>query len=329
MRRILDRERARVDRNRSQFSLLVFTPREPESSRETLARLVRRLHRRLRFTDEVGWFDERQIGVVLPDTPASGAWKVADDICLKFSSHELPPLCTVYAYPSDAMPFDEMSSDHGKPKTKRATHAMEILFAQAVPRWKRTVDLAGASLGVILLMPLLAVVTLAIKLTSPGPVLFRQWRSGLGGKPFLMYKFRTMHVDAEARQASLMALNEQDGPAFKIRKDPRVTPLGRLLRSTSIDELPQLWNVLLGDMSLVGPRPLPCHESDACMPWQRRRLDVTPGLTCIWQVSGRSSVTFNEWVRMDLRYLRTRSFLGDMWLLVATVPAVLLRKGAS
>jgi lipopolysaccharide/colanic/teichoic acid biosynthesis glycosyltransferase len=143
-----------------------------------------------------------------------------------------------------------------------------------------------------------------------------------------MYKLRTMHTGAEARKRELLAANEQDGPAFKMKNDPRVTPLGRFLRRTSIDELPQLWNVLIGDMSLVGPRPLPCDESSACTPWQRNRLDVTPGLTCIWQVKGRSRVSFDDWVRMDMQYLQRAGLLFDLKLLVQTVYVVLLRKGA-
>jgi lipopolysaccharide/colanic/teichoic acid biosynthesis glycosyltransferase len=191
------------------------------------------------------------------------------------------------------------------------------------------VDVAGASFGLLFLLPLFAVVAIAIRATSRGPVFFRQQRSGLGGKPFFMVKFRTMVVDAEAKKQALMALNEQDGPAFKIRRDPRVTRLGHFLRITSIDELPQLWNVLRGDMSLVGPRPLPCSETDACRGWLRQRLDVTPGLTCIWQVRGRSTVSFAEWVRMDVQYIRSRSLGADMKLLLQTVPAVVLRRGAS
>jgi lipopolysaccharide/colanic/teichoic acid biosynthesis glycosyltransferase len=180
----------------------------------------------------------------------------------------------------------------------------------------------------VVLAPLFAIIAIAVKLSSPGPVIFAQRRSGRGGRPFLMYKFRTMVADAEARKAELLTQNEQDGPAFKIKNDPRVTAVGRFLRKTSLDELPQLWNVLKGEMSLVGPRPLPCAEAEACEGWQRRRLDVTPGITCIWQVRGRSQVSFADWVRMDMQYIRAQSLQQDLKLLLLTVPAVLLRRGA-
>jgi lipopolysaccharide/colanic/teichoic acid biosynthesis glycosyltransferase len=201
------------------------------------------------------------------------------------------------------------------------------MFVRPMSRLKRAVDIFGASLGILTLLPLLPFIALAIKLTSRGPVFFTQWRSGRGGRPFRMWKFRTMVADAEARKAELMALNEQDGPAFKIKRDPRITTVGRFLRMTSIDELPQLWNVLKGEMSLVGPRPLPCGEADKCSPWQRRRLDVTPGLTCIWQVKGRSVVSFDDWVRMDLQYIDGQSVGEDLKLILMTVPSMVLRSG--
>ena len=189
-------------------------------------------------------------------------------------------------------------------------------------------DIAGAMLGLVVALPVFLIVAVLIKLGSPGPVFFRQLRTGRGGVPFLMYKFRSMVLDAEDRKHELISHNEQDGPAFKIAADPRVTRLGRFLRNTSLDELPQLWNVLRGEMSLVGPRPLPCDESNSCLDWQRRRLDVTPGLTGIWQVRGRGEVTFNEWIRMDLEYVRASFLWQDMKILLATVPAVVQRRGA-
>ena len=166
----------------------------------------------------------------------------------------------------------------------------------------------------------------AVKLTSRGPVFFMQWRTGLGGRRFRMLKFRTMVSNAEALRHQLYEKNEQDGPAFKVTDDPRVTPLGRLLRRKSIDELPQLWNVLKGEMTLVGPRPLPCAEAEACEVWQRRRHDVTPGLTCLWQAQGCSRDSFAEWMRLDLRYIRQRSPWTDLKILLRTVPTVLFNR---
>jgi len=148
----------------------------------------------------------------------------------------------------------------------------------------------------------------------------------LGGKSFKIYKLRTMRPDAESLKSELLAYSEQDGPAFKMANDPRITPIGRFLRKTSIDELPQLWNVLKGDMSLVGPRPLPVDESKSCQLWQRRRLSVRPGLTCIWQIRGRNSVSFDEWVRMDLKYIKRRSFWYDLYLIASTAPAVVAKR---
>jgi lipopolysaccharide/colanic/teichoic acid biosynthesis glycosyltransferase len=206
---------------------------------------------------------------------------------------------------------------------------LRALIAPPMPLWKRVTDVVGAACGLACLAPVMLVIAGAIKLTSCGPVIFHQVRAGRGGRPFVMLKFRTMCVDAEARQARLRPFSEQDGPAFKLKADPRVTRLGRFLRKSSLDELPQLWNVLKGDMSFVGPRPLPWCEARACDGWQRRRLDVTPGITCIWQVMGRSRVTFAEWMRMDIRYIRTRGVLRDLWLLLTTIPAVLFRRGAS
>jgi lipopolysaccharide/colanic/teichoic acid biosynthesis glycosyltransferase len=210
----------------------------------------------------------------------------------------------------------------------RSGEAMKLLFVQAMPWWKRAIDVVGSAMALVVFSPVLLLAAIAIKLSSSGPVFFAQRRHGLGGLPFTIYKLRTMCVDAEAQKAALRALSEQDGPAFKLKKDPRVTRVGSFLRKTSIDELPQLFNVLLGDMSLVGPRPLPCGESEGCVPWQQRRLDVTPGLTCIWQVRGRSKVTFDEWVRMDVQYIRSRSLVTDVGLIAQTLPAVVLRKGA-
>jgi exopolysaccharide biosynthesis polyprenyl glycosylphosphotransferase len=194
---------------------------------------------------------------------------------------------------------------------------------------KRGFDILSSAIALWLLTPLFVVVTVLIKLTSRGPVLFRQTRAGLHGRPFRMLKFRTMAVNAEAMKAALEKQNEMDGPVFKMKKDPRITPIGRFLRKFSIDELPQLINVLRGDMSVVGPRPPVPSEVAKYDSWQRRRLSVRPGLTCIWQVSGRNEISFEQWMYMDLQYIDNWSFSKDIELILKTFPIVLTGRGAS
>jgi exopolysaccharide biosynthesis polyprenyl glycosylphosphotransferase len=193
---------------------------------------------------------------------------------------------------------------------------------------KRTFDFAIAGAGLILISPMLALIALAIKLTSRGPVLHRGLRPGIGGRPFRCLKFRTMYEDAEARQEELEHLNEASGAMFKIRDDPRTTPVGRFLRRNSLDELPQLINVLRGEMSLVGPRPLPLRDHARLEEWHRRRYLVLPGITGLWQVSGRADLEFDDMVRLDFLYLERWSVLLDLVVLLKTVPAVIRRRGA-
>jgi len=193
---------------------------------------------------------------------------------------------------------------------------------------KRALDVVSALMGLTLLSPVLVAIGAAVKLTSRGPALFRQERVGFRGRRFRMYKFRTMVADAEAMRERVAHLNTLDGPVFKAIDDPRVTRLGRLLRWTSADELPQLWNVLRGEMSLVGPRPLPVHEAGQLKGAQRRRLAMRPGLTGLWQVSGRSMVAFEEWMELDLAYVDRWSLALDLGILLRTVPAVLRGEGA-
>ncbi len=195
-------------------------------------------------------------------------------------------------------------------------------------RGKRTMDLLGALLGLLLFLPFFPLVALAIKLNSRGPVLYKSIRLGKDGKPFTFYKFRSMVDGAHESRNFLLHLNEVEGPVFKIARDPRVTWVGGLLRRTSVDEVPQLLNVLRGDMSLIGPRPPIPEEVEKYEPWQRRRLDVKPGITCLWQISGRSKLGFDEWMRLDIRYIQYMSFLLDLKILLRTIPAVLSRDGA-
>jgi exopolysaccharide biosynthesis polyprenyl glycosylphosphotransferase len=194
---------------------------------------------------------------------------------------------------------------------------------------KRIIDFVGSAVLLLILAPLFAVVALLIKLNSPGPVLFAQERIGLNKRRFQMLKFRTMVNGAEKYQATLEQLNEAEGPVFKIKNDPRVTPIGKFLRRFSIDELPQLINVLKGDMSLVGPRPLPVRDVERIdLASHKRRFSIKPGLTCLWQVNGRSNIGFEEWVRLDLQYIDQWSLGLDMLILLKTIPAVFRGPGA-
>jgi len=193
---------------------------------------------------------------------------------------------------------------------------------------KRSIDIVIAAAGLVVLAPLMAVVSALVRLTSPGPAIFRQERCGLNGRRFVFYKFRSMCENAEELKPSLEHLNTRQ-TAFKIPDDPRLTPLGRYLRKFSIDEWPQLWNVLRGDMSLVGPRPAVPSEVEHYQRWQRRRLRMRPGLTCIWAVSGRDLVDFETWMKMDMQYIDNWSLALDWKILLRTIPRVLMGRGAN
>ncbi len=229
---------------------------------------------------------------------------------------------------------------HYRPRWSRATSSFEefsgipmFTFSTTPTRVrdlaiKRAFDIATAGLGLVLLVPIFTLIAIAIKLLSVGPVFYRTRACGLNGKEFVEYKFRTMVADADMRKAELLRYNEMRGPVFKMTGDPRVTPLGRMLRKYSLDELPQLWNVLKGDMSLVGPRPPLKSELARYEYWQRRRLSVKPGITCLWQVNGRNAVSdFNEWVRLDVEYIDNWSLGLDLKILMETIPAVVRGTG--
>lgn len=208
------------------------------------------------------------------------------------------------------------------------SQAPEEIYLHKIPLWKTIMDKTGSFLGLLVLSPVFIIVALLIKASSPGPVFFKQLRAGQGGRPFYAYKFRTMVPGAEFMREELLPFNERGGPVFKMTDDPRITRMGRFLRKSSIDELPQLLNVLKGEMSLVGPRPLYIVEENDMTQWQRIRRTVKPGITCLWQIYKRDGSDFDDWVRYDIQYIRNLSFWLDLKILLLTIPAVISQKGA-
>ena len=335
----------------------VIDPQDDDAAPHDL-HLAYELKKRVRLTDHVGRMSNNRVGVILWNTDAEGALSFVEK-AKTMAGFELPLDCEVFVYPTTFPASDDEifgAASECRPQTdieearelterqlapqrpaepadgqttEHETTPLELLFVRPMPTWKRAIDLLGAGLGFVLLAPLFVVVAAAIKLTSPGPIFFTQLRAGRGGRPFRMYKFRSMVADAEQWKQSLLEKNEQDGPAFKMENDPRITAVGRIIRKTSIDELPQLLNVVRGEMSLVGPRPLLCSEADACESWQRMRLDVTPGLTCIWQVQdSRTKIPFADWARMDIRYIGSRTLKHDLQLVLKTIRSIVGRRGA-
>ena len=326
---VLNRERARAERTATSVSLVVF---KPAQQTEFAGQLVDRI----RVTDCAGLLSNDRAGVILWNAGEAGARRFVDSLIARIGCPSAPHF-EIFVYEGTGTP--DQSSFVRPPRNERiadeqdsdlepTAQPLEALFVKPLPIWKRTIDIVASSVALIGLSPVLLVAAAAIKMTSKGPVLFMQQRAGLGGRAFKIYKFRTMVIDAEAKKAALRAVSEQDGPAFKMARDPRVTTIGRYLRMSCIDELPQLLNVLRGEMTLVGPRPLPLEESNGCRGWQRRRLEITPGLTCIWQVNGKSRVPFVEWMRMDIRYIGSRTFIHDVSLIAKTVLTVILHRGS-
>jgi lipopolysaccharide/colanic/teichoic acid biosynthesis glycosyltransferase len=354
-RTILERERARADRTGKEFSFVVFDLENADKDYSTTRHLTSVLSRRLRLTDEVGWFDNELIGVCLAYTSAEGASKFAEDVSQRMNS--VAPLSyKIYSYPLDWL--RGAKGDFGEPPPpipasgeipssrlqpikdsfhrSMALRWTDLLFVRRIPAWKRGIDIVGSLLGIMLSAPVMLLIAFGIKLTSPGPIIFRQRRIGYRGENFMMYKFRSMtvkandnlHADYISKLISNTAARNSDG-LLKIKDDSRITLIGKFIRKWSLDELPQLFNVLKGDMSLVGPRPDPYYAIPHYARWYYRRImETKPGITGLWQVEGRSRVPFEEMVRMDIRYCLSLSFICDCKLILRTFKAVLSRIGA-
>ena len=347
-------ERSRTDRNGLALSILVARGCTIHSS--TGRAVARILLERKRGADAVGTLESGRIAVLLPDTNKEGAQVLARDLRKMTEKADPSVDFEVQSYPEDGKREDDeddhengrskrrngrMRTIQPRPRTASAIDDRELAFERVrefadmdqlaltrLSRMRRAVDIVISGSGLIVASPIFLAVAGAIKLTSRGPVFFRQKRAGCGGRPFDFYKFRSMHVDAEEQKEKLQSRNESEQVTFKIKKDPRVTALGRFLRKTSLDELPQLWNILKGDMTLVGPRPPTLDEVPRYENWQSHRLSGPVGLICIREVSGRSKLSFEEWVRSDLHYLKRRSLAYDAWLLIKSVYAVVSCRGA-
>jgi lipopolysaccharide/colanic/teichoic acid biosynthesis glycosyltransferase/GGDEF domain-containing protein len=362
---LLERERARADRNSHEFSLLVFDMEQAAMDGVSMERLAQTITRRVRSTDVVGWYKERDIGIFLPDTPAPGAWKLAEDLCQTLVITAAPPFCKVYTYSprlssddngkpeelesggvvtvvemvtsdgsrfshftaSKPTAFSVLPSTITMPERRRPAEKLELDGAPPLPAGKRIVDIVAALLAVAVLSPILSLIALMIKIVSPGPVFFKQARIGYHGKPFTFWKFRTMKVKADTlvHQQHLQHLINSEQPMTKLDSDSdsRIIPFGKILRLTGLDELPQLINVLRGEMSLIGPRPCLGYEARQYLLWQKRRFDAVPGLTGLWQVSGKNRTTFKEMMRLDIAYAMKKSFWLDAKIVLKTIPAII------
>ena len=205
----------------------------------------------------------------------------------------------------------------------------KFFFTRNIPIWKRSMDIIGAVVAILIFSPIMALVAIAVKLESSGNIFFKQKRAGINGIPFVCYKFRSMDEGADKMRDDLERFNERTGPVFKMAEDPRVTRVGKFIRKWSLDEMPQFYNVLKGDMSIVGPRPPIVDEVMQYQHWQERRLNLNPGITCLWQIYARHKASFEDWVRLDIEYQINFSFWLDLKILALTLPAVLSRRGAA
>jgi lipopolysaccharide/colanic/teichoic acid biosynthesis glycosyltransferase len=347
--------RARADRNGQSFSVLVFnTPNNGDHS-GALDAFSKLIVRRVRLSDLCGWFDETHLGVLLLDSSPEGILKVAEDICGNVSANAWRPAYRIYTYPDDhyssgASGRDDLQDD--EPSETQADrlilrpcesidqrvssfgngHAQSVEWLEhlpmlPVPGWKRMLDVVGASAGLMLSLPILVLIASAIKIISPGPVFYKQERIGHLGKRFTFWKFRTMVVNADPceHKNHVCGLISNENVMKKLDNcNPQIIPfIGKFLRSSCLDELPQLFNVLLGDMSLVGPRPCLPYECERYLHWHKRRFDAMPGMTGLWQVSGKNKMTFREMVRLDIAYEQQMSLGTDLKILLMTFPAIL------
>lgn len=332
LQNIIENEKARSDRHGTALSLLVYDL-SPLAQQE-MPRFIASLLKTVRRTDHVGWIEKSAVGVVLPFSSKAGAQAFLDHC---WSEDRLPRVSVqVYTYPdqwlSRSPETDNDGSERGNDGTRAARSPIDasrldrMAFVEMPPIWKRTIDIVGAMAGLLLASPIMALTAAFIKLVSPGPVMYRQSRVGIGRREFVFFKFRTMHVattdSSHADYVRQLIAGNQTMEKLD-EKDPRIIRGGSVIRKTCIDELPQLYNILRGDMSLVGPRPCIPYEADEYLRWHAERFSVLPGLTGLWQVSGKNRLTFEQMIRLDITYQNRMSPWLDLWIILLTIPTVL------
>ncbi len=345
-RALAQKERARVDRFGGTFCLVAFDVGNTHPDDTFVDLLSAVVQVRKRQTDEIGWPDNQHLGVLLPGTTASGARCFAEEICRAIGKTGAPPRYQIAQYPPASLQQvsrpETLPSEANQPAVSTGPAAdpartscsqpeaswsgVPAVLGQSCPVWKRTFDILLSGAVLVCLLPLFLVIALLILIVSPGPVFFAQERVGYLGRKFHVWKFRTMRCDADSTVHRDQVTREigSDDPLTKLDNshDPRVIPLGKWLRMTGLDELPQLFNVLRGDMSLIGPRPDPVYAADHYQPWHTARLDVLPGITGLWQVSGKNRTTFKQMIRLDVAYARRLSLWLDLKIMLKTLPAI-------
>jgi lipopolysaccharide/colanic/teichoic acid biosynthesis glycosyltransferase len=335
---VVRRERLRTHRNKVPFSLLIFGMVTNSGDRQVFEDLIRVMLPRVRATDEVGWYSDHKIGILLPETAPEGAELVANEILVKVGVDK-GLAYEIQSYPKEIRAGvmlntglsqeDVVGKSSPNDEEKYAgieSSEIDEIFAPPMPAWKRGLDILGAGVGLVVLFPVFLFIGAFIKIVSPGPIFFKQVRVGFREKQFICWKFRTMKVESDTtvhkKYLQTLIKNENESMKKLDEDDPRIIPCGKILRKTGLDELPQLLNILLGDMSLVGPRPCTVYEASEYRIWQHRRFDTKPGLTGLWQVSGKNRTSFVEMMRLDIGYAISKSFLKDLWILIKTFPAV-------
>lgn len=320
---LINYERTRSDRNGSFFSVVTFDA--VNNGRKTLLPRINVISRAVRSVDRIGLYEKEQIAVLLPDTTKKGAEIFSKKTITELKSIQKDAVSFhIYTYPEDWL----SGSDSIKGSKLDIKKSVEYIFTKQIPLWKRSLDILGSVFGLVILSPLFLLLSIYIKLVSPGPVFFNQVRIGYKRKEFNFWKFRTMKVNNNTSSHSdyYKKLISSNRPMEKLddKKDPRIIFGGKVIRKSCIDELPQLWNVLKGDMSLVGPRPCIPYEAEEYLRWHTHRFDIVPGLTGLWQVSGKNKLSFRKMISLDINYSKNLSLLLDLKIILMTIPAIII-----